>query len=101
MFEDPQTLFFITVSRLGGEMGCGVEAKSRHAKLEPEEDDVFNLFKHRGRGEVQIRLVAIEHVPVVLSRLVVPGPDALFHAGKHGGRIVLVVIRPEVVITIG
>ena len=101
MLEDPQTLFFITISRLRGQVGGGIQAKSRHAQLEPEEDDVLNLFQHRGRGEVQIRFVAIEHVPVVLSCLVVPAPDALLYAGEHGGRIVLVVIRPEVIITIG
>ncbi len=92
MFEDPQALFFITVSRLRGQVGGGIQAEPRHAQLEPKEDDVLDLFQHRGRGQVQVRFVAIEHVPVVLSRFVVPGPDALLHAGKHGGRIVVVTI---------
>ncbi len=81
-------------------MGRGIQAESRYPQLEPEENDVLNLFEYRGRGQIQIRLVAIEHVPIVLSRLVIPAPDALFHAGEHRGRIVVVIIRPEIVITI-
>ena len=48
MLEDPQTLFFITVSRLRGQVGGGIQAEPRYAQLEPEEDDVLNLFQHRG-----------------------------------------------------
>ena len=101
MLQDPQPLFFVTVSCLSGEVGGGVQAKARHTQLKPEQNDVLNLFKYRRRGQVQIRLMAVKHMPVVLSRLVVPAPDALFHAGKHWGRVVIVVVRPEVVITIG
>ena len=38
-----------------------------------------------GEVEVQIRLVAIKHMPILLNPPRRPGPDALLHAGKHGG----------------
>ena len=45
--------------------------------------------------------MAIEHVPIVLSGFLVPGPDAFLHAGKHGRRVVIVVIGPQVIIAKG
>ena len=72
MFEDPQPLFLIPTPGLFCQMRRRIQAKARYAKLEPEEDDVVDLFKHRRRGQIQIRLMAIEHMPVVLSGFLVP-----------------------------
>ena len=47
MFEDPQPLFLITVSGLGGKMRRRVQAKPRNPELKPENNDVLNLFDHR------------------------------------------------------
>ncbi|KLF11602.1 hypothetical protein YA28_20615 [Klebsiella aerogenes] len=49
--------------------------------------------------QIEIRLVAIEHVAIILSRLLIPAPDALFDTGKHW-RIVLFGRRigPEIIL---
>ena len=60
----------------------GVDAEAGEVLGQPEADQLADLVADLGRGDVEVRLVAVEAVQVVLAGLGVPGPEAALVAGE-------------------
>ena len=56
------------------QVGNGVQAQAVHAQVQPVVDDPEDGLANSGVGEVEIRLVAVEAVPVVGAGDRIPGP---------------------------
>ena len=60
----------------------GVDAEAGQALGQPEPEHLADLLAHGRRGDVEVRLVAVEAMQVVLAGLGVVGPHALLAAGE-------------------
>ena len=79
-------------------MRGGIQTKAGNPQLQPKDNDIFDLFDHRGRGQIEIGFMAVKHMAKILPGFVIPRPDALFDAGKHGRRIVIIAICPQIIV---
>ncbi len=101
MFEQPVALGAVAFAGLFDQVRGGIDAEAGNPQAQPERHDPLDLLDHPRVGQVQVRLVLVEQVPVVLAGFLVPGPDAVLDGGEDRFDAVVRLVGPEVVVAEG
>jgi hypothetical protein len=85
------------------QIGHGIDAETIKAHVHPEFDNIQHGLPHRRIIIVQVRLAAVEAMPVVFTGLLIIGPVGFFCIQKDDTRIAVWLTggTPHIIITQG